>query len=73
MVEDLSGVVEDAALRFANDLLQLHRFKLRSGNEFVEVIHIGLQVLAIVELDGLSTDNRLQRIGCVREREQRKK
>ena len=45
VVEDLAGIIEDGALGFGDNLLQWHGLELRSGNEFIEVIDIGLQVL----------------------------
>ena len=57
VVQDLAGVVEDG-LRFLDfacgcarndNLLQGHRLELGAGDEFVEIVHVGLQVLAVVE------------------------
>ena len=73
MVQDLSGIFEDSALRFGDNLLQRHGLKFRSGNEFVEVIDVGLQVLTVVILNRFLTDDRLQRIGSVRQGDERKK
>jgi len=73
MVQNLSGIVEDTTLRFGDNLLQRHGLKLRSGNEFVEVVDVGLQVLAVVILNRFLTDDRLQRIGSVRQSDERKK
>ena len=76
VVQDLAGVVEDR-LRFLDsacgcarndNLLQRHGLVLRAGDEFVEVVHIGLQVLAVVEGQGLLADEGRQgalRIGKV--------
>ena len=69
VVQDLSGIVEDATLRFGNNLLQRHGFELRSSNEFIEVINVGLQVLTVVILNRFLTDYRFQRVGRVRERD----
>ena len=68
VVQDLAGVVEDRAFRFAYNLLQRHGLVLRAGDEFVKVVHIGLQVLAVVEGQGLLADEGRQgalRIGKV--------
>ena len=68
MVQDLAGVVEDGAGGLGHNLLQGHRLELGAGDEFVEVVHIGLQVLAVVEGQGLRADDGLEgalRIGKV--------
>ena len=62
MVQNLAGVVEDAALGLGYNLLQRHRLELGAGDETVEVVHIGLQMLAMVKADGLGADDRCQRI-----------
>ena len=59
VVQDLSGIVEDSALRFGDNLLQRHRLELRSNNEFIEVIDVGLQMLTVVILNRFLTDYRL--------------
>ena len=69
VVEDLAGIVEDRALGIGDNLLQRHGLELRSGNEFIEVIYIGLQVLTIVILNRFQTDDRFQRIRCVWKRD----
>ena len=62
VVQDLASVVEDAAIGLGDDLLQRHRLELGAGDETVEVIDIGLQMLAMVKADGLGADDRCQRI-----------
>ena len=62
VVQDLAGVVEDAAIGLGDDLFQRHRLELGAGDETVEVIDIGLQMLAMVKADGLGADDRCQRI-----------
>ena len=69
VVEDLASIVEDGALGFGDNLLQWHGLELRSGNEFIEVIDIGLQVLTIVILNRFPTDDGFQRIGRVWKRD----
>jgi len=68
VVQDLAGVVEDG-LRFLDsacgcarndNLLQGHRLELGAGDEFVEVVHVGLQVLAVVEGQGAGADDGLE-------------
>src|SRR5690606_9038125 len=53
VVPDLSGVVEDAALRGTNDLLEARVLELGSLDQVVQVRHVGLVVLAMVILEGL--------------------
>ena len=67
VVQDLAGVVEDGAFGVAHDLLQREVFETAAGKKLVQVVHIGLQVLAVVKADGLGADDRCQGIGCVRE------
>ena len=72
MVQDLAGVVEDG-LRFLdfarndNDLFEGFILELGAGDEAVEVVDIALEVLAVVEADGIGADDRCQGIGGVRE------
>ena len=79
VVQDLAGVVEDGFARRPFDrlrdrlgrcdhnLLQGHRLELGAGDEFVEVVHVGLQVLAVVEGQGAGADDGLERVEGVRE------
>jgi len=67
MVQDLAGVVEDGAVGVADDFFQGHRLELGAGDEAVEVVDIALEVLAVVERDGIGADDRCQGIGRVRE------
>ena len=67
MVQDLAGVVEDGAAGVKDDFVQGHRLELGAGDEAVEVVDIALQVLAVVEADGIGADDRCQGIGRVRE------
>ena len=60
VVQDLAGVVEDGAGGLGHNLLQGHRLELGAGDEFVEVVHVGLQVLAVVEGQGPGTDDGLE-------------
>ena len=72
MIQDLAGVVEDG-LRFLdfarndNDLFEGFILELGAGDEAVEVVDIALEVLAVVEADGVGADDRCQGIGGVRE------
>ena len=67
MVQDLAGVVEDGAIGLEHDVFQRHRLELGAGDEAVEVVDIALEVLAVVEADGVGADDRCQGIGGVRE------
>ncbi len=60
VVQDLAGVVEDGAGGLGHNLLQGHRLELGAGDEFVEVVHVGLQVLAVVEGQGAGADDGLE-------------
>lgn len=57
MVQDLASIVEHTASGLLHDFLQGHCFKRGAVDEFVQVVDIGLQVLAMVEIKGLSTDH----------------
>lgn len=51
--------------RFFAALRMTERFEGASGKERIEVIHISLQVLSVVEANGVGTDHRLQGVRCV--------
>ena len=70
VVQDLSGVVEDSALGAADDFFQGFSLEFGAGDKLVQVVHIGLQVLSVVERQGLVADDRGQ--GGIRERNKRK-
>ena len=74
VVQDLAGVVEngfrflDSATGSArnDNLLQGYRLELGPGDEFIEIVHIGLQMLPVMELQSTGADDGLegvQRIG----------
>ena len=67
VVQDLTSIVEDGAFGVAHDLLQREVFETTAGKKLVQVVDIGLQVLAVVKADGLGADDRCQGIGSVRE------
>ena len=75
MIQDLPSIVEDRGKRshrgphsgLDDDVLQGHRLELGADDEFVEVIDITLQVLAVVEGQGLGANRRRQRLGRIRE------
>ena len=83
MVEDLSGVVEDGrdvadggrggrGGGGGNYLLQRKVLVRGAGEELVQVVDIGLEVLAVVESNGAGADHRLKGVSCVRELYKRK-
>ena len=56
MVQDLAGVVEHAASGLLHDFLQGHTLKRSSHNEFVKVIHVGLEMFSMMEFKRLGAD-----------------
>ena len=60
VVQDLSGVIEDGSGGGPNNLLKGFVFPLSAGKEFIQVVHVGLEVLAMMETEGLIADNRGQ-------------
>ena len=67
VVQNLPGVVEDATFRTADNLLKAFAFILAPGNSRVQVVHIGLEMFAMVETDGLCADHWFQRISSIGE------
>ena len=73
MIQNLPRIVEDRGERphrgphrgLDDDVFQGHRLELGAGDELVEVIDITLQVLAVVEGQGLGADGGRQRVGRV--------
>ena len=65
VVQDLAGVVEDGAGGLPDDLLERLVLQARAGQELVQVVHIGLQVLAVVECQRAGADDRFQGVRCV--------
>ena len=53
VVQDLSGVVENTARRLLDDFFQRKIFETAARQQFIQVIHVGLQVLAVVEFERL--------------------
>ena len=70
MIQNLAGVIEHAAIGLAHNLFQGHRLILRAGDEFVEVVHVGLEMLAMVEGQGLDGDDGLEGVDGIREVDQ---
>ncbi len=64
VVEDLAGIVEDGAFGVFHDVFEGHCFEGCAGEELVEVIDVALEVLAVMEFEGLLADHGRQR-GCL--------
>ncbi len=56
MVKDLAGVVEEGAGGLADDFFEGEVFEAAAGEEFVEVVDVGLEVFAVVEGEGACAD-----------------
>ncbi len=70
MIQNLAGVIEHTASGLCHNLFQKQGLILRAGDEFVEVVHIGLEVLAVVEGQGLRGDDGLEGVDGIREVDQ---
>ena len=57
VVEHLTGIVEEAAVGLLDDLSDGKPFESAAGEEAVEVVDIGLEVLAMVEAEGVTADD----------------
>jgi len=66
VVPDLGCVVEDPTFGGADDLLQALAFEVGAGYEVVEVGDVGLVVLSMVIVEGLSRDVRREGLAVVR-------
>ena len=65
VVEGLTGVVEDGTFRLFNDFFERFAFETTARKQIVEVGHVGVEVLAVVELDGCCADDGLKGRGGV--------
>ena len=66
MIPDLSRVIEYSSRRSClHDLFERHILVLGSGNELVQIVHVGLVMLAIVVLECLTRDIWLECIESV--------
>src|SRR5205814_1234392 len=73
VVPDLRGVVEDPTLAREDDLFEsLVRLGL-ALDELVQVGHVRLMMLSVVEFERLRADVRSERVPVVRERRKRKR
>ncbi len=70
MIQDLTSVIENAAGGLCHNLFQGHGLILRAGDEFVEVVHIGLEMLAVVEGQCLGRNDGLEGVDGIREVDQ---
>ena len=64
MVPGLGGIVENAPVCLANDL-ERHLFVRRPRDQVVQVVHISLQMLSIVVIEGLFAHLRSKRFRCI--------
>ena len=60
VIQNLSSIVKNGARRLGDNLLQGHRFELCPSNHLVEVVNVGLKVLAVMERQRLITNHRSQ-------------
>lgn len=67
VIEDLPGIIEDAAFGRADYLLEGLALERSAGDGRVQVVHIGLEMLSVVECYGLCADRGCKSVGCVRE------
>ena len=58
MVENLTGIIVDAALRYADDFLEGTALETAAGKGCIEVVDVGLEMLAIMEGNGVCADDR---------------
>ena len=65
VVEDLSGVVEDGTFGMFNDFFEGFTFEATAREQVVEVRHIGVEVLAVVELHSSRANDGLKGRGGV--------
>ena len=65
VVEDLAGVVEEGSGGLADDFFEGEVFEAAAGEEFVEVVDVGLEVFAVVEGEGACADDRFELFGGV--------
>jgi hypothetical protein len=60
VVPDLCRVVEDAALGVRDDIFEGGVFHVRAGEQAIQLVDVGLVVLAVVVFEGLGGNVRLQ-------------
>ena len=72
VVEDLAGIVEEGAGGFRHDLFERQLFQAAAGQQLIQVVHIGLQMLAVVEGQGAGADDGIQGVQSIGEGDQGK-
>lgn len=68
MVKNLTGIVSNTSLAFGSHLFECSVGKLGVGNQIIQIVDIGLQMIAIVETNGLLANYRSQSLSPVAER-----
>lgn len=66
VIPRLGRIVEDRTVGFLDDLLQRHRLVRRAGNQAVEVVHVGLEVFAVVVFKSFFAHFRSERFRRIR-------
>ena len=66
VVEDLAGIVEDGAFGVFHDVFEGQVFHAATGEEFVEVVHVALQMFSIMKSERLGAYYWVQSIDFVR-------
>ena len=65
VVQDLPRVVEDGTIGLPDNFLQRQALEGRTRQRRIQVVHVPLQVLAVVERQRLCADHRRQSVGGV--------
>ena len=68
MVPDLSRIIKYSSFARMDDLFESLRLMIGTSDESVQIVHIGLVMLARVELESLLRDMWSESIECVCER-----
>ena len=66
VIQDLTRIIKDRTGGMADDVLQGHGLERCASNEFIQVVHIPFQVLAMMEFEGPRTNDRFQCVYRVR-------
>ena len=72
VVEDLGRIVEHAARGGADDFLKGLAFEVRAGDQAVQIVDVGLMMLAPVEFQGFTTHGGLEGVERIRKSRQSK-
>src|SRR5579862_386100 len=65
VIPDLGGIVEDRAARLGHQLLERGILQLRAGDQLVQLVDVGLVMLAVVVIKSLTRHVRLERIARI--------